>query len=109
VDRFMRRFASLTSLGLGPLLQRSDAMSGPSALRVRNGGSHAVQSLFVAPAGSREPGVDRLAEPLEPSKVAEIVLFANACAFDLRAVYADGHEELVTGLGNGTQDVTLRY
>ncbi|WP_135466637.1 hypothetical protein [Crenalkalicoccus roseus] len=66
---------------------------------VLNRARRAIHELYAAPPGQAHWGPDRLgAALLEPRASFRLRLRGQDCAFDLRAVYEDGQEEVQRGL-----------
>lgn len=89
-----------------PALAQKPSHAAPAAARpqerevvVVNELGLAMRELYVAPAGSVEPGQDRLGQDTLPSGASLRVPLGRQrlCLFDLRAVLADGSEELKRG------------
>jgi hypothetical protein len=65
--------------------------------QVVNVGSQSIIHLYVSQSGSQNWGPDRLSAPLASRSAQPFNVPAGLCAFDVRAVYEDGHTVFVRG------------
>ncbi len=87
------RMALAALLALAPALARADQPN-PSFYLI-NRSNQAINEVYVSPPSSDGWGRDRLGDDkIEPNANTAIRLLADGtCVFDLRVVYADGHDE----------------
>ncbi len=88
---------------------REPFSAGEFVLQVRNDGTHALQRLATRAAGCTGWGPNRLASPLRPGALVEVVLESRESVYDVLAAYADGREDVLTAVDVRAFAVILRY